>query len=96
MKMDVNGAIVELSEILRAIRGREEMSWLMVDLWAIQDPHATFPVSDIEDEIERSPHGLGLRGRNSKVFLISSRSALIASCSGLRAKSRAANRLTSK
>lgn len=60
MKMDVNGAIVELSEILRAIRGKEEMSWLMVDLWAIQDPHVTFPVSDIEDEIERSPHGLGL------------------------------------
>ena len=63
MKMDVNGVIVELSEILRAIRGREEMSWLMVDLWAIQDPHATFPVSDIEDEIERSPHGLRAAGR---------------------------------
>ena len=60
MKMDVNGAIVKLSEILRAVRGREEMSWLMVDLWALQGPHATFPVSDIEDKIERSPHGLGL------------------------------------
>ena len=60
MKMDVNGEIVELSEILRAIRGGEEMTWLIIDLWALQDPHATLPVSDIEDKIEKSPHGLRL------------------------------------